>query len=400
MRRLRQWGSERRLPEAPRRRGLAQRPRRRCEHELRGHVVGLSTALAGQGYTRVERAALLQLSPRTLRQWDHDFGDPPPWPRLLGRPVRRASRGERQAVLHLLEDLGPRTGLPTLCACFPGLLRAELADLLLRYRRVWRRRYHAAPRVLTWAIPGSVWAMDFTEAPAAIDGQFPYLLAVRDLASGRQLLWLPVAAEDGAQARAGLAGLFVRYGAPLVLKSDNGSAFVAEATAALLEGARVVALFSPPYYPEYNGAIEAGIGSLATRTERHAAGHGRAGGWSSDDAAAAQAEANATARPRGPNGPTPDQAWEGRPPISTEQRQRFAAAVQRCRQEEREQADRCRQQECDQAGRPPDGARGPQEERAMDRRALERALVGHGYLWYRRRRIPLPLTRKKVPRIT
>jgi hypothetical protein len=42
----------------------------------------------------------------------------------------------------------------------------------------------------------------------AIDGRFPYLLAVRDLASGYVL-----------------AQLFAQYGPPLLLKLDNGSAF-------------------------------------------------------------------------------------------------------------------------------------------------------------------------------
>src|SRR5262249_38673518 len=150
---------------------------------------------------------------------------------------------------------------------------------------------------------------DFTDAPAVIDGMYPYVLAVRDLASSRQLLWLPVPAADGYHARLALASLFVLHGTPLVLKSDNGSPFDAEATLALLYSAGVLPLFSPPYYPEYNGAIEASIGSLTTRTEHHAARHDRPGQWTCDDLAAAQAEANATARPRGPTGPTPDQAW-------------------------------------------------------------------------------------------
>jgi hypothetical protein len=79
--------------------------------------------------------------------------------------------------------------------------------------------------ILHWQVPGSVWAMDFTEAPAAIDGLFPYVLAVRDLASGRQLLWLPIRAGNGQETRWALASLFALHGAPLILKSDNGSPF-------------------------------------------------------------------------------------------------------------------------------------------------------------------------------
>jgi hypothetical protein len=96
-------------------------------------------------------------------------------------------------VLELLHAVGPALGLPTLRACFPALCRAELDDLLRRYRRLCRLRYHETLYVLHWTRPGSVWAIDFTEAPRPVDGGDRYLLAVRDLASGQQLLWLPVA---------------------------------------------------------------------------------------------------------------------------------------------------------------------------------------------------------------
>jgi transposase InsO family protein len=81
-----------------------------------------------------------------------------------------------------------------------------------------------------------VWAVDFTEAPLPVDGHDRYLLAVRDLASGQQLLWLPVAQATAQETMQALAGLFVVWGAPLVLKSDNGSPFIAEATQARFVG--------------------------------------------------------------------------------------------------------------------------------------------------------------------
>jgi hypothetical protein len=39
-------------------------------------------------------------------------------------------------VLDFLREHGPTVGVPTLRDCFPGMARAELADLLKRYRRV------------------------------------------------------------------------------------------------------------------------------------------------------------------------------------------------------------------------------------------------------------------------
>jgi hypothetical protein len=48
-----------------------------------------------------------------------------------------------------------------------------------------------------------------------------------------------------------LSLLFTIHGAPLVLKSDNGSAFIAEETHQLLQAWQVEVLFSPPRTPSY-----------------------------------------------------------------------------------------------------------------------------------------------------
>src|SRR5271163_2251456 len=49
-----------------------------------------------------------------------------------------------------------------------------------------------------------------------------------------QLHWLPAMDESAATAVAALGTLFRQHGAPLVLKSDNGSAFIAKETQRLL----------------------------------------------------------------------------------------------------------------------------------------------------------------------
>jgi hypothetical protein len=69
--------------------------------------------------------------------------------------------------------------------------------------------------------------------------------------------------------------LFALYGAPWVLKMDNGSAFIADRVRWFLHRAGVHLLYSPPCTPAYNGAVEAGNGSLKTRTKRQClqAGH-------------------------------------------------------------------------------------------------------------------------------
>jgi transposase InsO family protein len=51
----------------------------------------------------------------------------------------------------------------------------------------------------------------------------------------------------------------------LAIKGDNGSALIAQETRAMLKAEGIWLLLSPPGTPEYNGACEAGIGSLMTR---------------------------------------------------------------------------------------------------------------------------------------
>jgi hypothetical protein len=58
---------------------------------------------------------------------------------------------------------GPGIGVHSLQEHFGDVARGELADLLGRYRAVYRVRHTECPRVLHWQTPGCVWAADFTE---------------------------------------------------------------------------------------------------------------------------------------------------------------------------------------------------------------------------------------------
>ena len=349
----------------------------------------MAADIAAVGYTRTEVADLLHVTARTLRQWRRDGSPAGPSIRLIGRPAHRSAPADRNAVIHYLDQYGPGVGLPPLWDAFPTMARAELDDLLARYRRVWRARHQQPLHVLNWTTPGTVWAMDFAEAPTAIDGVGADLLAVRDLATGRQLLWQPVRAATAAAAAEAVAGLLVVLGPPLVLKSDNGSAFGAPAVADLLHDFGVLSLFSPPHTPSYNGSIEAGIGSLKARTEAHAARHGRPGGWTWDDVAAARLEANATARPRGPTGPTPDQAWAARASIPAGERVSFGRLVEDHRWTVRRELEL-----------PPTGPLPVLTGRAVDRVAIRRALVDRGVLLFLRRSIPQRIAGRKADAIT
>jgi hypothetical protein len=208
-----------------------------------------------------------------------------------------------------------------------------------------------------------------------IDGLFSYLLAVRDLASGYILAWLPLPEMTATVLVAVLRQLFARHGPPLVMKSDNGSAFRSAQTKSLLEQAGVIPLYSPPHWPVYNGAIEAGIASLKTRTDRHAAHQAGGAAWTSDDLAAAVHEANTQARYHERK---PIDAWNDRTPIRPSERALFCLTVERQRFLERS-AWRI------DVHQPLHHWR----QSAIDRVAVRRALVEHGYLLFLRRRIPL-----------
>jgi len=230
--------------------------------------------------------------------------------------------------------------------------------------------------------------MDYAEAPCWIDGEMRYILAVRDLASGQQLLWLPLGEATAQTTIEQLAWLFACYGAPLVLKSDNGSAFCAEGMCGFLRSHGVWPLFSPPGTPAYNGACEAGIGSMKQRTAYQAERDGRLGGWTSQDLEIARRQANETARPRGPKGPTPAQAWGRRDAITADERRSFAETVTRLEPEIRRRRNLPLEVELDCRTR-----------NQVQREALRRALVAHGYLLFTRRRIPIPIRSQKAAKI-
>jgi len=335
------------------------------ERRVRKRALAFRRWAARQGISGAQAAAYLGLSVRTLYGWEAQWRRGRLRSHTRGRPAQRTDRATRQRLLALIELVGPHIGVPTLHALFPIMARREVEDLLHRYRRVWQQRHRRLLNILHWRKAGSVWAIDFAEPPLPVDGRFANLLAVRDLASGAQLLWLPVTDETAGTAIAGLEALFREHGAPLVLKSDNGSAFIAENLAALLERWQVWHLRSPREWPEYNGACEAGIGSMKTRTHHEAARRGMPGQWSSDDAEAARLQANETALPWGSGGPTPERVWRQRKAIRTRERSAFAATVGRLEHEARQTV----------------GDTGPE---ALRRAAIGQALVAHRLLEYRR----------------
>ena len=266
--------------------------------------------------------------------------------------------------------------------------RSELADRLGHYRTLCRRLCRRCICRLTWLRVGAVWAMDFVQAPELVDGRYPFLLSVEDLASRTTLLWCPVNHEDAATVIAHLAELFTRHGAPLLLKCDNGSAFRAEALKAFLASWLVAALYSPPRRPQYNGACERNNGCLKAQTQHAAALAGHADWWSSQDTASAQATLNSTLRPWGRTGPTPNERWTTREPLRLEERSSFRTLLANNQREIRLAMKH-----------PLDAVLDHYCQAAVDRIATQRALLTQGLLKFSRRLITLPLKQLKLAKI-
>ena len=132
---------------------------------------------------------------------------------------------------------------------------------------------------------------------------------------------------------------------------------------------------SPPYFPRYNGAIEAGIGSLKTRAHLEAARQGHPDEWNCDDLEGARLQANEQAKPWGFATESPDIRWINRQPMVPQTRLLFQQSVQGCDNELRQD----KQQQL-----LPGIPLGKRDAASCRRVAISRALVKYGFLSFRR----------------
>jgi transposase InsO family protein len=358
-----------------------QRRRREAERSIRMSALAYLRWGLRRGMSFVEVGDRLGIEPSTLGVWRRRWKDDHLRPVERGRRTEAVDREQRGSFLAIFGLMGPQVGLPTLQSLFPEMARSAILDLQRRCREIYLRRKVWIVHALRWTRAGSVWAIDFTDPPAAIEGLYPKLLVVRDLASGYALLAIPAMEATATLVVRILESLFKWFGPPLVLKSDNGGPFVDASVKALLARHGVQALYSPEGTPSYNGAVEAGIGSIKVRAVWHAASEDRPGEWTCDDIEAAVRQANETGRPRGLGSPTPQTSWLWRIPITEAERARFLETCARRASEE-----------YTQRGLVPMTELQHRERASIDRVAISRALIELGFLLIRRRRITPPVS--------
>jgi transposase InsO family protein len=223
-----------------------------------------------------------------------------------------------------------------------------------------------------------VWARDHTSPPTPIDGDRRKILTVRDLATGCTLAAHAVLTDDAQSTIDILLSLFLAHGPPLVIKADNGPAFVARETRAVLAAHRVMILYSPPYLPRYNGACEAGNGVIKHLAHDLACRNGRPGRWTLDDLEGARLLANRRITDRTQTR-SPEQRFAERLPATDADRDKLAVSVRTAR--------RLR---CAQLAIASDNQQRSITADALERQAIADALLDTGILTIRSCRVRLP----------
>ena len=329
---------------------------------MKREAVEVQRFLVLEGGTKSEAAEALGVSPRTLLKWERRGEQPLS---LRGRPRTIPDASAHGAIIERLEKVGPHLGVEPLKRLFPAVPRRGIEAIVSEYREDYAREHAHAE--LTWRLPGAVWAMDHTEAP----DRSP-IIAVRDLASGQVLEWLGSRPTSEGVLEV-LHPLIEEAGAPLVFKSDRGSAFTAHATEEFLNSCGIIHLLSRPRYPSYNGSIESTNRWMKLRTRHQAWLLGSAQSWSAEALERAKEIANAHLSWK-----APDAIWKARPVIPDAFRKVFTESVALFEAAFLEEA-----------GLDPSGDAHSGDAAEARRKAIERALVAHGILHITRRAIPL-----------
>ncbi len=179
------------VAEGPPRRGFAgQRVQREQEQVVRRHVVDFSQRLVEKGWNWNETADLLGLAPH-LRDWRLDFKLNQLRAVPLGRPILDATRTSSNSSFATLTRRARALAWPPCDPSSPRCLAANSTTSCTAIAGSGANAIDDRSRSCTGRSPAPVWAIDF-HGPPLIDGLHPHLLAVRDLATGHILLWLPV----------------------------------------------------------------------------------------------------------------------------------------------------------------------------------------------------------------
>jgi hypothetical protein len=215
---------------------------------------------------------------------------------------------------HHLAVFGPGVGTRELHHEFPDVSYRDCATIAWNFRKDLKAQIEdCTMTACTWTTPGTVWAADVWQPAVPVAGLYPYILDVRDLASGYLIERMPLERATAEAVSGTIERLYETLGAPLVIKIDNGSEFVGDGSEAMHDRWGVEMLRSPSYLPSYDGACEAGHGSIRYRAEMLARRDGSPGHWTLDHLEGARNWANDLLTPQ--RGTKPSDRFAARAPI-------------------------------------------------------------------------------------
>ena len=374
----------------------AQQPVRELEARFRRRALAMLVIGRRRGLRRATVARSLGLTPAMLARWQDEHDErcrraeaapsPAPAPASLGRPPLPEPPDLLRSMRNLCRLFGPALGAKDLHRDFPDAswrtcyaityqCRGELRDQLRECRAL----------ACLWSTPGTVWAADLWKPEASLEGDFPCVLDVRDLATGFLVTSEPLEDASAASVGAAFDRLYRHFGAPLVCKTDNGGEFTGEGSWEVHHRYGVEQLLSPIYLPSYNGACEAGHGSMRYRTELLARRDGRPGDWSLNHLAGARDWANDHVDDQRPT--SARQRFDNRPRVSNEERVAFRHAVHVNQQRRYDELRQCVNEK---------GRVIALSDSSITRPAIARALRDLGYLTHRSVPIRQPILHLKT----
>ncbi len=213
--------------------------------------------------TQKELARVLEVDPRTVRNWSKKKSF-----LKLGRPAHD-ERAHRRAFWIVGREY-KRQGRCSWRNSAEALGESVPVRLIQQYTRVFkscekrheRRRILPRRKAIEVLAKNALWVQDGAQIGRRSDGTAIESQIVKDRGS---LITVGLTTGKPAQGR-DVVGLLSRLkaarGLPLVLGSDNGSAYVCEETQAYLKNEKVIHLPSLPRTPQHNGSAEVGIGEI------------------------------------------------------------------------------------------------------------------------------------------
>lgn len=202
----------------------------------------------------------LKLKYATFKRWKSRLNSDCPVIRLPGpKKVRPLKTGQLTQEIKALNHCRKRThGAVNLHQSYrQSISRRDFALLVAMARYDAYVEHRNNLRRIHWRVPGLVWSMDGTEWGHDENGKKLHLHNLMDMAS--RYKFRPIAGEFacGEAIAKHLAWHYDRFGAPLFQKRDNGSNMLHAEVNRMLGAYGVIELNSPPYYPQYNGSMEA-----------------------------------------------------------------------------------------------------------------------------------------------